>query len=435
MAARIEKWIADMNKSMAVVMPGGKARVMVEQFDEVFRRWRYDFATFRDIRDYYGDRLVGRGEHADTLGNAWLKHHQHRKYRDVIFAPDGKVPEGYFNLWRGWAVQPKPGDWNLYEEHLFENVCQNDIEQLEYVKGWMATVIQHPARPAEVALVLRGRQGTGKGVTAREFGSLFGPHFLHISNIKHLTGNFNSHLRDTLLLFADEVFCTGRKQDESEMKRLITEPTLTIEAKYKDVTVARNMLHVIIASNDRWIVPAGPFERRFCVLDVGDAHMQDGPYFNAITEQMRDGGRQALLHDLLHHDLSNFEIRKVPATRALQDQKLMSMKAPERWWYEKLRDGQLLPTHRRWETEILREALCQNYAEAMTDAGARANGWGPSIAVGMLLERMLNGSLHDSRRMYGGARVRYWHFPPLAEARDLFDKAMGQIRPWPEETR
>jgi hypothetical protein len=440
MAARIPNWVAKMNEHHAVIFLGGKARVMTERYDKVFGRWVLSFSTYNDIREFYSDHQIAldasEPDRTQGIGLLWLIHPLHRKYLGITFAPDGKVPDDHYNLWRGFGVEPKAGDWSLLNEHLFDNICQQDGDLYSYVMGWKATAVQYPAEPAGVALVLRGRQGTGKGVFAREFGSLFGQqHFLQISNVKHLTGTFNSHLRDTLLLFADEVFCSGRKSDEAEMKRLITEPTLAIEAKYRDLAVARNMLHVIIASNESWVVPAGPHERRFCVLDVGEAHIQDGPYFSAISKQMRDGGRQAMLYDLLNYDLSKFDIRKAPATRALQDQKEMSMKPAERWWYEKLWDGQLMPADNGWTREVRRDYLCSNFMTSMDEAGVRAGGMSAVTSLGMLLDRMLHGAVHDSRRLVGGARVRFWHFPPLAEARAMFDKAMGQIKPWPKETR
>ena len=60
----------------------------------------------------------------------------------------------------------------------------------------------------------------------------------HISSVDHLAGRFNAHLRDACLLFADEAYWPGDRSDEGTLKRLITEPTLFIEAKGRDgVTV------------------------------------------------------------------------------------------------------------------------------------------------------------------------------------------------------
>ena len=44
---------------------------------------------------------------------------------------------------------------------------------------------------------------------------------------------------------------------------------------------------------------------------------------------MDDGGRAAMLYDLQHADLSNFDGRRIPLTAALQDQKFHSMEPVE----------------------------------------------------------------------------------------------------------
>jgi hypothetical protein len=48
-----------------------------------------------------------------------------------------------------------------------------------------------------------------------------------------------------------------------------------------------------MASNEDWHTPAGMQERRFFVLSVASTHMQDADYFEAIAEEMKNGGREA----------------------------------------------------------------------------------------------------------------------------------------------
>src|SRR5262249_19824768 len=156
-----------------------------------------------------------------------------------------------------------------------------------------------------------------KGVFARSVGDLFGQHFLHVTQKKHLTGQFNAHLRDAVVVFSDEAFLAGDKESEGTLKALITEPTLMIEGKFNDAVTCKNNVHLIVASNNDQIITASPEARRFCVLDVSDAHMQDTKYFRAIDEQMKSGGREAMLYDLQHEDLSGFDPRNLPATAAL----------------------------------------------------------------------------------------------------------------------
>jgi hypothetical protein len=146
-------------------------------------------------------------------------------------------------------------------------------------------------------------------------------------------------LRDCVLLFGDEAFYAGDKQHEGVLKGLITEPFLPIEGKYQRVVTVTNMLHIILASNHDWVIPASVDERRFAVYDVTDNRCGDIPYFAAIDRQMNEGGLAAMLHDLLARDISGFEVRHVPQTEALATQKLLSLDTLDRWWLAVLERG------------------------------------------------------------------------------------------------
>lgn len=183
--------------------------------------------------------------------------------------------------------------------------------------------------------------GTGKSFFAKTFGALFGRHYLAVSDSKRLTSNFNSHLRDCVFLFADEAFYAGDKKHESILKALITEDTLAIEAKGKDIEMGSNCLHIVMASNEDWAVPASMDDRRFFVLDVADAQRNAHGYFRDMQAQLEDGGHAALLDLLLRLDISKFNVRERPETKALATEKEMSLGPVEAYWYECLRNGTL----------------------------------------------------------------------------------------------
>ena len=130
------------------------------------------------------------------------------------------------------------------------------------------------------------RTGAGKGMFVRAFGSIFGQHFTHISQSKHLTGNFNAHLEDCVVLFVDEGFWAGDKQGEAVLKHMITEPTLTIEPKGQNVEQVHNRLHMLMASNSEWVVPAGGMNGG-SVLVVADSVKQDEDYFGALVKELQ----------------------------------------------------------------------------------------------------------------------------------------------------
>jgi hypothetical protein len=105
------------------------------------------------------------------------------------------------NLWEGFSVEPRPGDWSLLRDHVRTIICDGHEDNFQYLMGWMARMVQFPAEQGEVAVVMKGGEGTGRGFLAKAA----------ISNTRHLIGNFNAHLRDAILLFADEAFFAGDK--------------------------------------------------------------------------------------------------------------------------------------------------------------------------------------------------------------------------------
>ena len=94
-----------------------------------------------------------------------------------------------------------------------------------------------------------------------------------------------------------------------------------------------------MASNNDWVVPASVDQRRFVVMEVGNARMQDSAYFKALRDQMEQGGRQALMQFLLDRDLSGVELRRIPRTDALAEQQLRSLDSVGQWLYAALEAG------------------------------------------------------------------------------------------------
>jgi hypothetical protein len=230
------------------------------------------------------------------------------------------------NLWRGWGVQPKAGGWSLLRQHISEVIADGDPEAEKYNLNWLAWTVQNPGDRAEVALVLKGGRGVGKGTLGNALVRIFGQHATHISFADHLAGRFNAHLRDVCFLFADEAYWPGDKGAEGTLKRLITEPTLFIEAKGRDGITVPNMLHVLMASNEDWVVPAGEHEHRYAIFQVSESKRQDPSWFKPLYGQMENGGYGAMLHDLLQLDLGDWHPRNIPVTEALRQQQERSIK-------------------------------------------------------------------------------------------------------------
>ncbi len=391
----VDPWLQKLNEEFAVIGNiGGRCRVVEEVIDHALNRTRLTRQSFDDFRNRYMNQYVQVGVDEKSgmpkmkaVGGWWLGHPRRRQFNTITFAP-GREVEGTFNLWKGFAVAAKPGDLHeTFLVHVRDNVCQGDEEAYRYLLGWMARAVQYPGEQGEVAVVLRGGKGTGKSFFAKHLGRLFGRHFLHVSNPSHLVGNFNSHLRDAVLLFADEAFYARDKKHASILKTLITEDTLQIEAKGVDVETAPNYVHLIMASNDEHVVPASGDERRFFVLDVGEGQQQNSQYFGRIATDLEGGGYESLLHFLLTYDLSGYDVRSVPQTNALKEQKLQTA---EPWLAAiiSMAERGETPDHDGWKLWDERKADEVSVQGIMEAAGLDPENRSQRMAVAKALEKL-----------------------------------------------
>lgn len=383
--AAIKAVVNEFNERYLLVNEGGKAIIYQPGYDPVLKRRHFDRLSTRDLQTLYMNRQikVGVDNHDRAIhksaADLWLRHPDRRQYiHGVTFDPAKRATPGVLNLWEGFPVKPKAGDWSRMRTHIHNVICAGSALYFNYLMQWMARMFQRPAEQGEVAVVMRSGEGTGKGTLAKALMHLTGHHGLAISNGKHLTGNFNGHLRDVILLFADEALFAGDRQHIGALNSLITEPYLTIEAKFANAVQAPNFLHVMMASNEQWVVPAARDARRYFVLDVSEQMKGDHAYFGEIWKQMDAGGYEAMLHDLLTLDITSFNVRAVPTTEALQTQRKLSLQTTDAWWVDCLSRGYVFRSKLGleaelaiWHPKISTELLFASYEEFAKAKGER----------------------------------------------------------------
>ena len=366
--------VARFNAQYAVVKYIGKAFIFESQYDDISQRRVLVKITFADFRKFYQNRYIMIRDDVTTEAEHWLSSPHRRQYLGgVVFDPKGKARPDQWNLWNGFEFEPKAGDWSLMCNHIRDVICGGDKAAFDYVLNWTALMFKKPDEPSGVALVLRGLKGVGKGIFFHYLRKAWGQHGVYISNAKHLVGNFNAHLRDCVFLFADEAFFAGDRQHESILKSVITDPLLTVEPKGLDVTNVKNMLHIGMASNQEWVIPASHDERRYCVLDVSDEHRGDKAYFDAIGKQMNGDGLAAMIHEMVERNISSFDVGAMPKTKALEMQKNLSLDTLDQWWLAVLNRGYVWRTRHgvedffKWQEFCATELLDRSYQQWCSD--------------------------------------------------------------------
>jgi hypothetical protein len=452
-SAASESDVDRLNKIHAVLPIGGKTRVVT--FGELSDfPGRETIVMTQTIGDFTALQNKYRHESRDKkgeivrvpMGAHWIGSPQRRQYDGgMAFMPrqDGNVGN-QLNLWHGFGVKPVKPDGTsgaagckLFLDFMFEVICSGNEEHFDYLRKREATILQKRIR-TEVALGLRTEQeGCGKGFFEKTMGHLLGNHAMQVGNPKHIVGAFNPHLESLLRLTADEALFVGSHEHRNALFGLITEAKLTIEPKGLGLYTADSYLNLSITSNAAHFLPISDTARRFLIPTVSTVHMQDTVYFNAIQDQLDNGGYGALLYHFLHEiDLAGFNVRLVPQTEGLREQRDQSLSPLDTWWCELLESGTLIGS----DPEAPGSAVSGAYQRQIEIGGSSfsssqirlVNQPGLFDQARVIEPRLKS---HTSEHKLGNflkamgcdntkrvLRKRGWTFPPLLECRAEWEK-------------
>lgn len=425
--------IEELNQQHALTMVGDKVVVLRETVGErhgkellylttgAFRTWYMNRSVAVETTDKEGKTATKYAAIADL----WLKSKDRRQYEGVTFAPSNNAPACYYNLWSGFAVERI--DCSTFTaamkcrrllSHMKYILCRGNRDHFRYLLAWSADMLQSPDQKKGVALVMRGSKGTGKSTFTDALSSLLGRHAIKVSHMRHLTGNFNRHLADKLLVVAEESYWAGDKTDEGPLKDMITSSRMTIEAKGIDAVEMPSLCRVAMVTNNEWAAPASSDERRYFVLDVSDRRRQDFDYFAGIERQLAAGGLSALLTLLLRFPLESVNLRKVPETGALRAQRALSLEPHHQFIFDALSGGSIL--RRDWDDA--HEAMTDAVYDAYIDA-AKKRGKSHLLAKEVFSKKFIEATgATVTRARRDGHRVHLYRLPPWHRAADHFRK-------------
>jgi hypothetical protein len=430
--AKAEHPFTILNKDHAFVIAGGGHHILWETSDAKGR----PELVHLSIGAFHAKHAAWKmqiGKKASPVTMEWMESTERRGYDGICFAPEKPTPANFYNLWRGFAVQPaESGEHPAVKrwlEHCRLNVCQGDEKLHAWLIGYFAHMIQKPWEKPLVALVFRGGKGVGKNALVGAIGNLLGGHYLLSSNRRYLVGNFNGHLENLLLFVLDEAFWSGDKQAEGTLKDLITGASHVIEHKGKEPYAVDNLTRVAIIGNENWLVPASHDERRFAVFNVGDGRKQDRNFFSGIARGMESGGAACLLRYLLTYDLSVVDVNAPPASAGLLDQKHESLAPLAKYWLACLQDGMLQASEfgTEWPTDKIEvERFATAYRRWLRD-----NNMPVRLPTHMFKElRAFAPGTVRGRMRVGNSQPYGYQFQPLAQARAEWEQHIGQPVKW-----
>lgn len=429
----------ELNKEYAFVLAGGGHNIIWEtrDADGTFIVEHLQETTFHRKLAAKVIEIKGKEQ---AITKLWMTSPQRRSFDGFCFKPGNQANPKWYNLFRGFAYEPKPIDersglpyeaLQMFIEHIRSNIANHNDTIANWIIGYFAHLVQKPSEKPLTALVFRGRKGVGKTAPIERVGALLGQHFTLVADSRYLTGNFNSHFENCLMIALDEAFWGGDKKANSILKHLVTGKKHRIERKGQETYSVDNLTRVCIMGNEDWLVPASEDERRYGVFDVNEGRKKDRKFFKDMRIGMENGGYHYLHQYLLNFDLSCSDIDDAPETAALLDQKTNGLDLVSSWWFECLRAGHIVgSSYQDWFIEVDKEVFRKsfyNFADERRVMSVR-----PSDR--MIFYRMKRAcpSFNGDKRKQDGRTIHFYRFPNLTECRSDFSKFLGQEVTWPK---
>ena len=346
----------------------------------------------------------------------------------------------YFNLFRGWPFDPKPGKWDFLSWHLMYSICSGNEVEYEYLLDWFAHTAQQPTQKPGVALVLKGGKGWGKTEVFSRLIKAFGPNAMVVPHSKQLTGNFNSHLQNKIALLVEESFWSGDPQAEGPLKNIITDKHTTYEAKRENAVEGKSMLRVVMSTNNDWAAPVSEDERRFFIPTMSNASLERnqtrktnprGDFFPYLFMEMDNGGVAAFYYDMLQRDIAGRSIHSPPLTTELTKQRKHSMHKEEAWIFDLLSTGEIRMRDKA-PTYLSDAGTTVKVSDLEDSVRAYLSNHDKSKSSFHRLRNYLLKYLPNSHRLINSGSGTYVRFSSLQVCRDDYQRQSKVQVDWPE---
>jgi len=449
-----------LNKVYATAIISGKFYVLKEKADEVEYLSKKDFMDSLQKHKFQTLSTTPKGESKQTfkpISEIWLNSVKSREYERVIFDPQHTYPpeSKVLNFWKGFVTEPIEGDCSLTLAYIKDVIASNDEDIYNWILNFLAHMVQRPWEKPEVAFVMIGMKGVGKTFFMHIVQTLIDGskgkqrHCFMTSNPEDIYGQFRSHLQHKIALLLEEVTWGGDRRHESQLKDMITNKSITINVKHGPIITTSNLMRMIMGANPGWVVPASQDERRYIITNVNNQHQQDHEYFKALSNELHNGGYEALMYVLSHRNIEGFNCREAFNTNALADQKAESLDIVENWWQNVITKGQMpivgsdggfiYVGRERLYDDFMKEAKRSQRRQILPNQrsfGIKLNACIPKVEGNKILMnsdgRRCISLIGEKRVGNDGNRIYCYVIPSLDICREIWDFKLKKISEWKE---
>ncbi len=244
----------------------------------------------------------------------WWQESEHRQMaQDLVFDPTERCDPVMLNLYDGFKVTPDPRSAEgclLIRKHL-GLLCNNRADEYLFLLKWIAYPLQYPGAKMATAVVMFGAEGPGKSLLWEQVvRRIYGEYGTTIGQAQ-LESQFTGWQSRKLFALAEEVVSREEMRHyKGVLKHLVTGETLQINEKNMPVREEANHLNFVFLSNSTVPMALDDGDRRYLVLYVD--RVPPAGYFQALVDEIENGGIESFYHYLMNLDLAGFGAHSKP---------------------------------------------------------------------------------------------------------------------------
>lgn len=244
----------------------------------------------------------------------WWQESEHRRMaQDVVFDPTERCGPLLLNLYDGFKVQQdeRGADGCLLIRRHLGLLCNNRVDEYTFLLKWIAYPLQNPGAKMATAVVMFGAEGPGKSLLWEQVvRRIYGEYGTTIGQAQ-LESQFTGWQSRKLFALAEEVVSREEMRHyKGVLKHLVTGETLQINEKNMPVREEANHLNFVFLSNSTVPLALDDGDRRYLVLYVD--RVPPAGYFQALVQEIENGGIEAFYHYLMNLDLTGFSPHSKP---------------------------------------------------------------------------------------------------------------------------
>lgn len=263
-----------------------------------------------------------------------------QKFNTMQFLPGRPEFAGvYYNTWTRPRIRPVEGDTAPFDDHM-ERLLPDERER-DAALDWMAWVVQNETLKPNFMLLMQGEQGCGKSWLGVLMSRLIDENNTTFLRTEDVGNRFNSWILKTRLAVVEELMGDDKRTLANRMKALITQDTVTVEMKGKDLITMPNKAAFMAFTNHIDALRLENSDRRYMVFRTkakGLGTPQE--YWDRLWafcggDGATDAGPAAVLHKLLTRQVPvKFGLGRAPHTRAHDEMRREGLPELERWMTE-----------------------------------------------------------------------------------------------------